>query len=353
MTKEIRTTLEGTKLRNNLKDIKCIHDKGETYMLYKYVGMCDKGITIFIIKHKFISNEVILQINPQTVLGKDGIITLFEIDEENLARCFALVKEILGKYQIDLSDFEVSRMDFTRDIQFEDCEAVDSIIKLLRKTGAPFRYSMTKYGSIEYKDSYDITNKVNSVVVYNKEKQYKQRKGAQNAEFMKGVMRVEVKVAVEDIIYQNGRLYFNNVVKMERYAVQIIKNVFVDGFYIKLERMKSIFYKEYTKKDIGKRERNAINKILELENRIAIHRSLRECIRGKNAYYGYETTQNILNGLKERHINVVTISATENVQVIPDIKYLLGIKSEEEMQEDYEFLEKYRLTDKVPKYHMR
>lgn len=327
-------------------------NKGNRYMCYTYTGMCGQGVTIWIMRYIGKTDEIILRINPQTVLGMDGKITLFEISDAELKRCLVEVERILEKCHIKLRDFRISRIDFTRDIQFDNPEVVGIIIKLLRKTGAPYRYKVTKYGGTEYKSSYDINNGCDSVAVYNKWEQYRSIKGEKHAEIMKGVMRVEVRTAVERDIYTNGFLHYRNVIRTEQYAELLIRNVFIDGFYIKTNRMKKILESEYNKKNTGKREKSRINKTWILIEGIAIHRSLQDCIRGEDAYFGYNTIQNIQNDLRKRRLNMVTISASESIQVIPDIKYLLGMKDESEMRKDYEFLVRNHLENKVPRYHI-
>lgn len=353
MVKDITDNIEEQILRNKLKDIQRIFHEGETYTMWEYVGLCTMGIKIYSFYYQYRRNQVILQINPQTVLGMDGKSTLFEVDYETLEQCFFSVEKILKEYQVQIDDFTISRIDFTRDIQFEKKGVVDSIINLLRKTGAPYRYHMTKYGGREYENSYDITDGGDSIVVYNKEKQYAEMEGEEKAEVMKGVMRIEVRTAVEESIYQNGKLDYSKVITSEEYAEQIIRNVFIEGFYIKLKRMKSILQAEYRKRRVGRREKQRIEKVLTMVEKIALHRSLKECIRGNNACFGYETIQIIRKELVKRRMNIVTISAKEDVQVIPDIMFLLGMKDEEEIQKDNEFLIKYNLKDKIPKYHLR
>ena len=65
-----------------------------------------------------------------------------------------------------------------------------------------------------------------------------------------------------------------------------------------------------------------------------------------------ETTKDILNQLGERRINLVSISAKEPIVVIPDILYMLGMKSALEMQRDNQFLMEYNLMDKMPVYEL-
>lgn len=353
MVKRIPNHMEYLALRNNLEKARWSYRKRETYIMHRYVGLCEKGIKIEIMYYKYTDNEIVLRINPQTVLGMDGKAMLFKIEKEAFEQFISRLKNTLSEYQIDLTDFRLTRIDFTRDIQFEKEEVVDCIIKLVRKTGAPYRHRMTRYGGKEYENSYDITGECHSVVVYNKGKQYAEMEGEEKAISMKGVMRIEVRTAVEKVICQEGKLDFSTIVGMEEYAEFVIKKVFKDGFYIKLGKVKRILQDECEKRTTGRRERKRIEKILALVERIALHRSLRECVRGRNACFGYETIQGIQNELVKRRINIVTISARDNVQIIPDIKHLLGLKSNGEMQKDYEFLIKNNLEDKLPKYNLR
>ncbi len=49
---------------------------------------------------------------------------------------------------------------------------------------------------------------------------------------------------------------------------------------------------------------------------------------------------------------MVSISAKEPIVVIPDILYMLGMKSALEMQRDNQFLMEYNLMDKMPVYEL-
>lgn len=360
MKKEIYTIEEEREVREKIKMLDIGYDNpvnGTTYQLFRYFGLCNKGVTIWIMRYKFKQNEIILRINPQTVFGENGKATLFEINEERLKECFAVVKKLLEEYEIDIDGFKVSRIDFTRDIQFEKTEVVDCIIKLLRKTGVPYRYSETKYGGKKYKDCYYITHNDNivSVAVYNKEKQYRDTSKDGNAEIVKGVLRVEVRMMVVDgmMIYERGNLYYENIKKLENYASATIEKVFCDGFYIKLSRFKKILFVEGKKRYVGKRERNKLSKMLTLAEIVAYKQNLQEYIRGAGACFCYETMQEVLGAFEDRRINLVTISAKEKIQVIPDMRYLLGMKREEEMKKDYQFLMENHLDDKVPKYKLK
>lgn len=90
--------------------------------------------------------------------------------------------------------------------------------------------------------------------------------------------------------------------------------------------------------------------MIELSETIAIHRSSYDCIRGKNPIYAYDTIKDIKLQFKEERINLISISANEHISVLPDLKYILGIKPESEMRKDNEFLIGNNLIDKIPKY---
>lgn len=359
MKKEINSIEEESELRKNIKALDISYDNPKIktkYTLFSYYGLCNKGVTVWIIKYKFSQNEIVLRINPQTVLGEDGNTRLFEINEEQLKKCFVVVKGLLKEYQIDLDIFRVSRIDFARDIQFEREESVDIMIRLLRKRGNPYRYHVTTYGDKVYKDSYDITHNDNilSVAVYNKEKQYKAIGKAGNEEIMKGVLRVEIRLQVERIIYKKGEVDFKEIELLERCVAKgTIEEVFRDGFYIKLARIRKILQKNCRKRNVGKRERNKLNKMLILAEVVAEKQDMEECTRGRSAFFRYETMQYILKAFEDMRINLVSISARENMQVMPDMRYLLGLKSKAELDLDYEFLIQNNLEDKVPKYILR
>lgn len=170
---------------------------------------------------------------------------------------------------------------------------------------------------------------------------------------MYGIMRTEVRIFdfVEmNQVFSNGILHFDRVIKMQELANIILLNVFVDGFYIKLDKTKNILSKKYYSRNITKRQQNSIQKMIELSETIAIHRSLYDCIRGTDTIYSYDTIKNIKKRFVEERINLVSICANEHFSVLPDMKYILGIKSEIEKERDNQFLARNKLLNKLPTY---
>lgn len=343
---------EFAKAQNDLRGVgHPQYSQNENSQVYTYY--VKKGIVILLFRCRYVKSSIIIKINPQKVLGEEQQENLFELNKNKFIECLTLAQKILEKNCIKLNEFIISRIDFTRDIKFEKSEIIDIYIKLLNKTGAPYRYVYKKYGDETYKDSYEIINtkRLYSVAVYNKERESEQRN--KRSASMSGVMRIEVRIMdIEALkeIFSAETLQFDKVIDMQDYAIVILKNAFVEGFYIKLEKTKKILYEEYHSRKATKRQKNKIEKMIELSEKIAVHRSAYDCIRGAGALYAYDTIKNIKFQFVEKRINFVSISANEHISVLPDLKYILGIKTESEMNKDNIFLADNSLTDKIPKY---
>lgn len=349
MKKEYLTDNEFAYIRNNLK-------AGYQYTHFensqRYNYYVEKGIEIILIRCKYVPNTMTIKINPQKVLGIEKQQTLFELSETEFMKCLESVYEILEKNKIVLTEFKISRLDFTQDIWFEKSEIIDIYIKLLNKTGAPYRYKKM-YNKEKYKTSYNIINNSNNweIAVYNKEQESKDRNKRNG--IMYGIMRTEIRIfdLVEiNQVFSNGILHFDRVIKMQELANIILSNAFVDGFYIKLNKTKNILSKKYCGRNITKRQQNGIQKMIKLSETIAKHRSLYVCIRGTNALYSYDTTNNIKNRFAEERINLVSICAKEHFSVLPDMKYILGVKTEIEKERDNQFLVDNNLLNTLPIY---
>lgn len=345
---------EFSKTLNDLKGVgHPQYSHNENSQVYTYY--VKKGIVILLFRCRYVENSITIKINPQKVLGEEQQENLFELNEKKFVDCLILVQKILEKNNIKLNEFIISRIDFTRDIKFEKSEIIDIYIKLLNKAGAPYRYIYKKYGDEIYKNSYEIinTNRLYSIAVYNKERESELRN--KRSAKMQGVMRAEVRImdiAELKEIFSAKTLQFDKIVTMQDYAKMILTNAFVDGFYIKLEKSKKILYEEYYSRKATKRQKNKIEKMIELIETIAIHRSAYDCTRGTNALYSYNTINSIISGFAEKRINIISISANEHISVLPDLKYILGIKTESEISKDNKFLADNNLINKIPKYNI-
>lgn len=349
MRKIISKRNEFGKFQSNLQEIGHYYHRAQNSQTYFY--FVKKGLIIVLRRCKFTPDSITIQINPQKILGNEEQQNLFELSETEFMKCLVSVYEILEKNKIILTEFKISRLDFTQDIWFDKSEIIDIYIKLLNKTGAPNRYKYTKYGDTIYKDSYDITNGNWSIAVYNKEKESTKRN--KRSGIMYGVMRTEVRIFDSNEmnqVFSNGLLYFDAIIRMQELAKIILSNVFVNGFYIKLDKTKNILSKKYHSRNITKRQQNGIQKMIELSKTIAIHRSLNDCIRGTNALYSYNTIKDIKERFIEERINLVSICANEHFSVLPDMKYILGIKTEIEVEKDNKFLIDNNLIHRIPTY---
>lgn len=349
LRKIVCTNDEFTQIRDNLKGVGYRYRHTETSQVYTY--NIENGIVILLIRCRYAQNIIIIQINPQKVL-KEHEQNLLELNENKFIKCLVLVGEVLKKC-INLMEFRISRIDFTQDIRFEKSEIIDIYIRLLNKAGVPYRYGYKKYKDTIYKDSYEITNGFHSIAVYNKEQESKQRNKRGMA--MNGIMRTEVRMSHTDEmrgLFLAETLEFDKIIAMRENADNILKNVFTDGFYIKLEKTKTILYKEYCNKNTTKRRKNKLEKMIELSQTVAIHRSAYDCIRGTNAVYSHETVKDIIGQFEKERINLIAISAKEHISVLPDMKYILGIKTENEVEKDNQFLIKNNLMNKIPKFEV-
>ncbi|EOS52172.1 hypothetical protein FMM75_17980 [Lachnospiraceae bacterium MD335] len=349
LRKIVCTNDEFTQIRYNLKDVGHRYRRTETSQTDIYY--LEKGVVVFLIRCRYASNIIIMQITPQKVLNEEQESCLLELNEKKFMKCLESVGKALKKNQIRLTEFRISRIDFTQDIRFEKSEIIDIYIRLLNKAGAPYRYGYKKYKDTKYKDSYEITNGFHSIAVYNKEQESKQRNKRGMA--MNGIMRTEVRMSdtgERKGLFLAETLEFDKIIAMRENADNILKYVFTEGFYIKLEKTKTILYKEYCSKNTMKRRKNKLEKMIELSETVAIHRSAYDCIRGTNAVYSHETVKDIIGQFEKERINLIAISAKEHISVLPDMKYILGIKTENEVEKDNQFLTKNNLMNKIPKF---
>lgn len=339
-----------------LKGIQFEPLKRESYTRFRYYGLAGSGVIIIVLWYRYVRwGKICLQITPCAVLEILKDATLFDVNKNEFLQCLCRVDQILSGFQLGLWGFRMSRVDFTQDIRFERSETIDTIIRLLIRTGAPRHYHNKVYGDEIYDNSYNIEDQEGSeVVVYNKEKQSADR-GDKQSMRMKGVMRVEARINVADQsqqIFVGNELYFSRLLEAREYAENKIKYVFQEGFYVKLGKVKEILNKELKGGDGSKRQRNRLEKMIRFAEGVAVHQSLNKCTGGKTALFCYDTTKDIRNQLRERRINLVSISAKEPIVVIPDILYMLGMKSALEMQRDNQFLMEYNLMDKMPVYEL-
>lgn len=343
-------------LCERLKGIQFEPMQRESYTRFRYYGLAGSGVIVIVFWYRYMKRgKICLQITPCTVLGIQEGTTLFHVNKEGLEQCLRRVDQILSRFHLSLWKFRMSRVDFTQDIRFERSETIDIIIRLLKRTGAPQRYHDKSYGDRVYKDSYNIEDQEGSeVVVYNKEKQSADRGDRQSAH-MKGVMRVEVRINISDQrrqIFMGNMLDFSQLLETREYAEIKLKNVFHKGFYVKLRKTKDILKKELKGGGGSRRQRNRLEKMMEFAEGVAVHQNLGKCTGGKTALFCCDTTKDILNQFGERRINLVSISAKEPIVVIPDMLYMLGMKSELEMRKDNEFLVEHNLLDKIPLYEL-
>ena len=339
-----------------LKGIQFESLQRESYTRLRYYGFAGSGVIIITCWHRYKGRgKLCLQITPCKVLGIQEDATLFNVNEVELLQCLSRVDQILSRFQLGLWGFRMSRVDFTQDVRFERSEIIDTVIRLLIRTGAPRYYHNKVYDDKIYNNSYNIEDQEGSeVVVYNKEKQSADRGDKQSAR-MKGVMRIEVRINISDQwrqIFMSNVLDFSRLLEAREYAVIKIQNVFCEGFYVKLSTTKEILRKEMKGGGGSRRQRNKLENMMKFAEGVAIHQNFCKCIRGKTALFCYDTTRDILNQLGERRINLVSISAKEPIVVIPDMLYMLGMKLEIEMQRDNQFLMEYNLMDKMPVYEL-
>lgn len=356
MQKVINSHNEMVRIWEKLKGIQFESIQRESYTRFRYYGLAGSGVIIIVFWYRYKKHgEIRLQITPCTVLGIQKDATLFNVSEEDFLQCLWRVEQILNKFYLSLCYCRMSRVDFTQDVRFERSEIIDTVIRLLIRTGVPRYYHNKVYGDKIYNNSYNIeAQEGDEVVVYNKEKQCADRGNNQNAR-MKGVMRVEIRINISkrsQQIFMGNKLYFSQLLEVREYAEFKIKYVFQEGFYVKLRKVKEILNKELKGGGGSKRQRNRLEKMIRFAEGVAVHQSLSKCTGGKTALFCYETTQDILNQLKERRINLVSISAKEPIAVIPDMLYILGMKSEFEMRRDNEFLVEHHLQDKMPVYEL-
>lgn len=172
----------------------------DNYRVYYKDDIChdeaykDEGVKIEYHKNKF-KKKVKLIINPTKLLGGDDVKKLWKPNNDNIAKLLRKLKEYIDSYfnsKYKLNDFNLTRIDFTVNINVGDRKNVSAYIKVLRNIGKVKGFS-PKYDKNDKKInpdlSFDLEGNSNGIefTAYDKE-------AASERKAAKGILRVEVRL---------------------------------------------------------------------------------------------------------------------------------------------------------------
>ena len=162
--------------------------------IYHDTALTDEGIKIRYHDDKYKKN-IRLIVNPTEVLGGDDVIKLWKPNEDNISKFLHKLEKHIKNYfnsKYELNDFELSRIDFTVNIDVGSRERVADYIRVLHNVGKVKCFD-AKYEKndkrINKEHSFDLVGNSNGVefTAYNKE-------AASGRKDAKGLLRVEVRL---------------------------------------------------------------------------------------------------------------------------------------------------------------
>jgi len=184
-------------------------------------------------------------VNPSRLLG-GGDLKLWKPNKDNIEKFLRKLNEHIENYFNDaygLDDFQLTRIDFTVNINVKSRKAVSAYIKVLHKLGKVkgFSSKFTKQGCEDYNinqdHSFDLAGNSNGIefTTYDKEaelskkKEKSGRKGAESEKKKaKGILRIEVKLAKPKAV----RKYTDETVTSRQLSklIKRSKEIFLDMF---------------------------------------------------------------------------------------------------------------------------
>ena len=296
------------------------------YSLFK------KGITVLYRLTKY-KNKIKLIVNPSRMLGYDDLVKLWKPSKKNVSELLCKIEENISDYFFSsyaLSDFRLSRIDFTKNIRFEDCNMVSAYVRTLYNIRKVKGYS-PKYSKSEewYNSDYSFDLKGNSngveFVAYDKESairseekdcemNYRKQERKARIENAKGLLRLEVKLTNQKAIKKYTDK--NNTVQRLFDLVENSEEIFFDTF------TRVVPFGEFHKKDTSVKIINATisdkttrRKMLELVELIPIKKSLHLAQKEMN----YRKMDDLMKAFAKISLSPVTLSKRQNVKFLPNL----------------------------------
>ena len=222
-------------------------------------------------------------VNPSRLLGGDDL-KLWKPSKDNIEKFLRELNEHIENYFDDtygLDDFQLTRIDFTVNINVKSRKAVSAYIKVLHKLGKVkgFSSKFTKQGCEDYNinqdHSFDLAGNSNGIefTAYDKEaelskkKEKSGRKGAESEKKKaKGILRIEVRLVKPKAVrkYTDETVTSRQLSKLIKRSKEIFLDTFTQvvpygNFYKKDEAVRII-----TENVVKKKQREKMLLLLEL-----------------------------------------------------------------------------------------
>jgi len=215
-------------------------------------------------------------VNPSRVLGGDDL-KLWKPNKDNIEKFLRELNEHIEKYFDDtygLDDFQLTRIDFTVNINVKSRKAVSAYIKVLHKLGKVkgFSSKFTKQGCEDYNinqdHSFDLAGNSNGIefTAYDKEAELEKRgkkseskKAESEKKKAKGILRIEVRLAKPKAVrkYTDETITSRQLSKLIKRSKEIFLDTFTQvvpyGDFFKKDEAVRIIMENVIKKNSGRR----------------------------------------------------------------------------------------------------
>ena len=288
-------------------------------------ALADKGIKIeyhngvYKKKIKFI-------VNPTKVLDGDDVKKLWKPNNDNISKLLNKLEKRIDDYfdsKYKLDDFNLTRIDFTVNIDVGDRDNVSSYIRILHNIGKVKGFA-PKYDKnddhIDTNLSFDLEGNSNGVefAAYDKEATLENKDKAGKA---KGILRVEVRLMKHKAIRQhtNETSASKQIEELATNSQSIFLATFVRivpyGDYYKKQDATMIIKNKVPKKKLK-------GKMLRLLELIPKKKSLYLAQKEMND----RNIEKVMKAFEELHLSPVTISKRHNIKYLKTLYvYLLGV----------------------------
>jgi len=285
-------------------------------------AFADKGIKIEY-HNGIYKKKIKFIVNPTKVLDGDDIKKLWKPNSDNISKLLNKLEKRIDEYfdsKYKLDDFNLTRIDFTVNIDVGDRESVSAYIRVLHNIGKVKGFA-PKYDKnddhIDTNLSFDLEGNSNGVefAAYNKEAALKNKDKAGKA---KGILRVEVRLMKQKAI----REYTNETTtsKQIESLASTSQDIFLDTF------ARIVPYGDYYKK------RDAVkiieNKISKRKHREKMLRLLELIPKKKSLYLALKEMNDrnidkIMKLFDELHLSPITISKRHNIKHLKTLYFYL------------------------------
>jgi len=276
--------------------------------------LIDKGIKIEY-PNDIYKKRIQFIVNPSKLLGGDDVKKLWKPNADKITRLLHKLEKSIDNYfdsKYSLNDFNLTRIDFTVNIELESREYVLAYIKVLRNIGKVKCFS-PKYDKndpdIEKELSFDLKGNSNGVefTAYDKEAQSKRKEA-------KGILRVEVRLTKPKTIrkYAEEATTSKQIMSLAANSSHIFLDTFSHvvprGDYFKMKDAVKL-----VKNNIHKKKHR--EKMLRLIKLIPTKKSLYLAQKGMND----RNIDKVMEMFKELNLSPVTLSKRHSMNYLESL----------------------------------